>query len=162
MDWFKQRRPIANGCGWQQTQRAADHARFIADDIAKHILCQDNIKLLRIKNDLHGSIVNKQKINRNVCILFCNPLHYFSPQTRRFKNIRFIDQCQFFSSLLCRLKSKMCNTLNFVMCVNAIVRGACSLGVDLFFSEINTASQLAENNKINSLKLFVFQWRQMM
>ena len=60
----------------------ADHRRFIRQNIAKHIFCKKDIKLFRVNNDLHCSIVNKHIVNGHVFIFAGYFLNHFSPQAR--------------------------------------------------------------------------------
>ena len=56
---FKDARPIVtDACRWQHSQAACQHTGFVWQNISKEIGCHYGIKVLRISQELHCSIVN--------------------------------------------------------------------------------------------------------
>ena len=66
VDGFKKCCSFTDRRGGQQSEGTADHAGFIADNIAEHIFGQHHIKLFRVEDDLHGCIIDKQEIDCHI------------------------------------------------------------------------------------------------
>ena len=53
----------------------------VAKDITEHILCKDNVKLLRISYKLHCAVVNEHMLKLDLRIILSYLVYYLSPKS---------------------------------------------------------------------------------
>ena len=91
MNGLEQSRDVTNGSRRHKPQRTIKCTCFMADNISKHILCKDYIKLFGVYNDLHGRIISKHIIDCNIRILGGYFLYHLSPKARCFHHVCLIN-----------------------------------------------------------------------
>src|ERR1700751_3437060 len=96
MNRLVQRRSFARTAAhrWNQADRACPRGGFIAPDISEKIRREDDIELLRAKNDLHRSIVDVEMPERDFRIFSSYIGDRLAPERGSCEHIGFIDAGQ--------------------------------------------------------------------
>ena len=63
----------------KHSQRTGDDRGFIGENIAKHVFGYDDVETARELDELHGGVIDKHILGRNVGIFFGDFLRYFAP-----------------------------------------------------------------------------------
>ena len=83
--------PSAERRRWQQAERAGQHRRFIAENVAEHVLGQDDVERRRIRDQPHRSGIDVAVLEPHLGIVARDPRHGFAPQLRDFQHVRLVD-----------------------------------------------------------------------
>ena len=59
--------PCAEAGGREQPDRAGDHRRLVGEDVAEHVLGQQDVEVRRARDQLHGGVVDQHVLERRRC-----------------------------------------------------------------------------------------------
>lgn len=91
--WLENSVMISVVLAGQETGPAQKSADDIGDDGAVEIRGVDDVELMRIRNELHATIVNDHVVVSNFRVLFCHFSGHFQEETvREFHNVGLVDR----------------------------------------------------------------------
>ena len=102
---------FTNGSRGQHTDGTGNHACFIRQNITEQVAGHNDIKLSRIANQLHRSIVHIHILIFNLRIFLTQLMHGLAPYTGGFQNICLIYRNQLLAALHCHVKATTSDTL---------------------------------------------------
>ena len=149
----------------QHADGTREHRRFVAENIAEHIGRHEDVELLRIANQLHGAVIDQDmfQLDAGVAFVFVDPRDDLAPQFGDLEHVGFIDRRDFLAPLERRLKRHVRDTfdlrrrVNFG--INAPLGAVRKFGHALGLAEINSAGELAHDEKIRALDHFALERR---
>ena len=59
-------RAVAERGARQHPERAGEHRRLVAEDVAEHVLGEDHVELGRARHELHRGVVDEHVLERDV------------------------------------------------------------------------------------------------
>ena len=135
---------------------AGEHRCLIAEDVAKHIAGDHNIKFLGLAHQLHGGVVNIHVVQRYIRILLANVTDHVFPELEGFQYIGLVHAGDAFAAFTCRLECHMGNALDFWPGVAhgvesffcARKQAVCGDSATAWLAKINIASELADDQDI--------------
>ena len=138
--------------GRDHTDGAGNHRCLIRKNIPKHILRHHNVKLRRVLDDLHSTVVNQHIAQLNIGIFFGKSVHYLLPEAAGIQYIALFNGAELPPSFSCGFKADSANTLDFflVVCKNIDSSGLAVNILSLMLTEIDSADQFSNNNEINA------------
>src|SRR6188472_1838632 len=77
--------------GWQQTDRAAEHRCLIGQDIAEHVLSDDDIEARWLPDQVHRHRIDQHMLHFDIGIVGGNACGDAAPETRGLQHIRLVD-----------------------------------------------------------------------
>ena len=75
----------------QHPDRAGDHRRLVAEDVAEHVLGDDHVEVARGGDELHRGVVDEQVLERHVGSRAATSTHDRAPQPRRLEHVGLVD-----------------------------------------------------------------------
>ena len=145
---------IAQRGGRDHADGAGDHGSLIGEDIAEHILSDDDIELRGILYDLHGAVVHKHLAVLHVRVLGLQAVHHTAPQAAGIQHVGLVHTAELFAALLGGLEADAANALDLVLRIGHGVHGllfAVFQRVGLVLAEVHAADQLPHDDKVNTL-----------
>ena len=145
---------VTKAGGRDHADRAGDHGSFVRQDIAEHILGNDDVKLGGVLHDLHGAVVHEHLAVLHVRVLGLQPVHHGAPQTAGVQHVGLVHAAQLFAALAGGLEADAANALNLVLCIGHGIHGllfAVFQRVGLVIAEVHAADQFPHDDKINAL-----------
>ncbi len=64
----------------QHPQRAGEHRRLVAEDVAEEVLGDDHVEVGGTGDELHRGVVDQQVVERDVGVLRRDPAHHLAPE----------------------------------------------------------------------------------
>ena len=136
--------------GGKHTDGSRHHTGLIGENVAKHILCQNHVKLTRIFHQLHGAVIYQHMGQFHFWIIFGHFLHYASPQTGGIQHVGFIHAGHFLSSLHGDVEGPFRNSADLIFIVSQGVNRF-SYAIFLYgftFTEIQAPCQFPHDHHI--------------
>ena len=137
----------------QHPDGTGNHACLVGQDIAEHVLCQNDVKLFRIADQLHRAVVHQHIFQLHIRIVSGHLRGDLSPVPGGIQDIGLVYLCYLLSPLPGNLKCASGDSADLVFIVAQSIHGG-RHAVDLFcFSlpEIKAAGKLPHNNQIKAL-----------
>ena len=76
----------------QHPERAGEHRRLVAEDVAEHVLGQDHVEARRLRDELHRRVVDEQVVELDVGELGRDALDGLAPQARRLEHVGLVHR----------------------------------------------------------------------
>ena len=140
------------GRGRHHANAAGDLAGFVAQNIAKHVLGHNHVKLAGVLADLHGAVVHKHLAVLHFGVLGLQAMHHGTPQAAGIQHVGFIHTGQLFAALHGSFKANAANALDLVLRVgHAVNRNFFAVLLNGFvLAKIHAANQLTHHNKVDA------------
>ena len=152
---------IIQGCGCQHADRTSHHTRLIRQNITKHILCQNHIKLCRILHKLHGTVVHQHMLQRYIRIRCSHLLHHLTPESGRIQYIGLIHASHLFPAFPGDVKPLDGYSADFIFVISqGVNRFAYTILFNCFtLSEIQSSRQFPHDHHVKSCRRNFFLQR---
>ena len=150
---------IADRSGRQHPDRSGEYRTFIAQNISEHILHHQDVKPLRVQDELHRAVVHEDMLQGDIGEFFGDVRHDAPPELGDFQDVRFIDTRKLLAAFASQGKSHARDSLNLAArvshCVDPPLFGSRSR-YPARLSVVETARQLADNDHVRSFHQVVF------
>ena len=143
---------VTDGCGWQQTDGAGDHAGLIREDVAKHIFRHHHVKLGGIPDQLHGGVVHQNILILHIGVLLRQAVHDGAPQAAGLQHVGLVHAGHLPTAQAGQLKGAAADALDLQLGVGHPVGGLLSpvLGLITFpLAEVDAAGELPDHHQVD-------------
>src|ERR1035438_10189186 len=146
----------------EQSERSHDSAGLVGQDVAEHVLGEDDVEFGGLEDERHGGRVHIHVRKLDIGKIAGDASYDFTPKPRALQNIRLIDREQALAAGLSELKGDAGNALDLRFAIaHGVDRLACAGSAfdGARLAEIQSAEQFAHDEDVGSLDDFLAQWR---
>ena len=104
---------FAQAGGRQHADGAGDLAGFVRENVAENVAGDDDVKLLRPSDQLHGRIIHIEVIQLHFRVVLCNLGYRLSPQTGAVQHVGLVHAGDFFATLHGHIEGHFCDAPDF-------------------------------------------------
>src|SRR5699024_4266366 len=102
---------------------AGDHGSLVREDVAEHILGDDDVELGGVLDDLHGGVVHEHLAVLHVGVFVLQAVHHGAPQAAGVQDVGLVHAAQLFAALAGRLKADAADPLDLMLGIGHDVHG---------------------------------------
>ena len=146
---------VAQAGGRDHADGTGDHGSLVGQDVAEHVLGDDDVELGRILHDLHGAVVHEHLAVFHVGVLGLQAVHHTAPQAAGVQHVCLVHAAQLLAALLGGLKADAADALDLVLGVGHGVDGlllAVFQRVSLVIAEVHAADELTHDDEVDALR----------
>jgi len=123
----------------QHTQGAGQRCRLVAEDIAEHVIGQDDIERGRAAHEVHGTGVDEDIFQFDIGVSPGDFVHGAPPQAHGGQDIRFVNRCHLAAALPRGPEGDVGHSLDFGDGVVQRVVGGIARALFLTLAEVDAA-----------------------
>ncbi len=148
----------------QHAERTTDHSHLVGEDVAKHVLGEQYVKLVGVTGELHGCIVHihvtELDLGSVLSEVFRNDP---APEDGGFEDVGLVDRADAVAAGSGRVDGDLSDTLDLAGLVNHRVDGllfaVVQRGGRLGLTEIDAAGQFAYTDNIDAIRdALLLEW----
>ena len=136
--------------GGQHAYGTGNHAGLVGEDVSENVAGDDDVKLLGISNQLHGSVVHVHMVQSHFGITFRHLGDDPPPQPGAFQDVGFVHAADFLVSLHGHVEGHNGNPPDFILCILLHIKGGQAHGGLLvtLFSEVDAPGQFPDYHDV--------------
>ena len=158
VDRLEQPGPRTQRCRRQQPERPHQHGRFVAQDIAEHVLGEDHVERRRLGDQLHRRKVDVQVLQAHVGVVATHPRDHVAPQLRHLEHVSLVDRRHEAAPSARRLEGDPCDPLDLRRGIGERVDGT-RLVAPPRLPVVQSPRQLAHDQQVDTVEALGFQGR---
>ena len=133
---------------------AGDHGGLNGDDVAEHVLGDDDVELAGVLDDLHGTVVHEHLAVLHLGVLSLQAVHDRTPEAAGIQHVGLIHAAELLAALHGRLEADAANALDFMLRVGHGIHSlllAVLQRVSLVLTEVDAADELTHDDEVDAL-----------
>ena len=140
---------IEGGAG-EHSDGACDHACFIGKDISEHVLGHDDVKLLGLKDELHGAVIDIHVGQGDFRIILCDLGDDPAPQAGSIEDVGLVHAADLFAAFHGDVESGLRDPADLIFIIFESIDSSLDSVDDLCIpvSEVQAAGQLADDDEV--------------
>ena len=134
--------------------RAGDHGGLVGDDVAEHVLGNDDVELAGVLDNLHGTVVHEHLAVLHLGVLSLQAVHDRTPEAAGIQHVGLIHAAELLAALHGRLEADAANALDFMLRVGHGIHSlllAVLQRVSLVLAEVDAADELTHDDEVDAL-----------